>query len=153
MVRGNQASEACRMTTDSKVALEHMRKLGGVSGHQGLSSPHLVLLCGWKTPFPTDTSCLSSYCPCFHPSLPSVLPLQFSLLIFRVSWAQGRQLVPCLKPGGPGSSCLKMCCGYLHRHNAAPGLALQAPCREKSCPVGLNLRCQKLINELCFTGI
>ena len=38
------------MKIDSKVALEHMRKLGRVSRHQGLSLPHLVLLWGWKTP-------------------------------------------------------------------------------------------------------
>jgi len=55
-----------------------------------------------------------------------------------------RRLVPCLQPGGLGSSCLRMCCGNLHRRNAAPGLALQAPCREELMSGGLSPQVSKI---------
>lgn len=132
VVGGNQASEACRMKIDSKVALEHIRELGRVRRHPSrslLTTPNPPL--GLENPFFSQRTLVF---PHIVPVSTTASPLShhssFLCLSSECHGLRGIRLVPCLKPGGPGSSCPKARCGHLHRHNSAPGLASQAPCRD-----------------------
>lgn len=131
VVGGEQASEACGMNVDTKVALEHTRNLGRVSRHQHTCSSSGV----GKPILPTETSLtFPRIVPVSTPAFPlSRRSSLVSLLTFRVSWAQGEGgLYPASNQVGLGHPAPKCAVGTY----TGMMLLLVWPCRltaERSC--------------------